>query len=153
MHPPVLHDKPDVTCPSDVQQVERRKEVAHHEEIPGQSKSNKNSYDKKSNFTIKAKSIPVTPKAVAASTGSMKEKRLPSIYKEIENFVQNMAIFDADPALVIEWKNLGKWPLPCQMVFVLKPLTQTQQTADDADQDYKHKSQLAICDKENTQRQ
>ena len=35
--------------------------------------------------------------------------------------------------------------LPCQMVFVLKPLTQTQQTADEADQDYKHKSRLVIC--------
>ena len=44
-----------------------------------------------------------------------------------------------------KWKNLGKWPLPCQMVFVLKPLTQTQQTADDADQDYKHKSRFVIC--------
>ena len=42
-------------------------------------------------------------------------------------------------------KSLGKWPLPCQVVFVLKPLTQTQQTADDADQDYKHKSRLVIC--------
>ena len=31
------------------------------------------------------------------------------------------------------------------MVFVLKQLTQTQQTADDADQDYKHKSRLVIC--------
>ena len=55
----------------------------------------------------------------------MREKWLLSIYKEIENFLQNMAITDADPALVIKWKSLGKWPLPCQMVFVLKPLTQT----------------------------
>ena len=31
------------------------------------------------------------------------------------------------------------------MVFVLKPLTQTQQTADDELQDYKHKSRLVIC--------
>ena len=36
MHPPVLQDKPDVTCPSNVQDSERRKEVVHHEEIPGQ---------------------------------------------------------------------------------------------------------------------
>ena len=56
-----------------------------------------------------------------------------------------MAITDADPALVVRWKNLGKWPLPCQMVFVLKPLTQIQQTEHDADQDYKHKSRLVIC--------
>ena len=75
----------------------------------------------------------------------MREKWLPSIYKEIENFLLNMAITDADPALVVNWKNLVKWPLPCQMVFVLKPLTQTQQIADDVDQDYKHKSRLVIC--------
>ena len=31
------------------------------------------------------------------------------------------------------------------MVFVLKPLTQIQQTEDDADQDYKHKGRLVIC--------
>ena len=130
MHYPVLSEKPGVTCPSDVQDSEHRKEVVHHEEVPGQSKSKKkNSSDKKSNFTIKAKSIPVTPKSVAASTGAMREKWLLSIYKEIENFLQNMAITDADPALVIKWKNLGKWPLPCQMVFVLKPLTQVQSTA------------------------
>ena len=56
-----------------------------------------------------------------------------------------MAITDADPALVIKWKSLGKWPLPCQIVFVLKPLTQTQQTEGGTDQDYKHKSRLVIC--------
>ena len=56
-----------------------------------------------------------------------------------------MAITDADPALVVKWKSLGKWPLPCQMVFVLKPLTQIQQTEDDADQDYKRKIRLEIC--------
>ena len=50
-----------------------------------------------------------------------------------------MAITDADPALVLRWKNLGKWSLLCQMVFVLKPLTQIQQSEDDADKDYKHK--------------
>ena len=131
----MLGEKPDVTCPSDVQDSECRKEVVHHEEVPGHPKSKKkNSGDKKPNFTIKAKSIPVTPKMVAAS-GSAREKWLLSIYKEIENFLQNMAITDADPALVVKWKNLGKWPLPCQMVFVLKPLTQIQQAEDDADQD------------------
>ena len=31
------------------------------------------------------------------------------------------------------------------MVFLLKPSTQTQQTADDADQDYKRKNRLVIC--------
>ena len=57
-----------------------------------------------------------------------------SIYKEIENFLQNMAIKDADPSLVVKRKSLGK-----------RPLTQTQQAANDADQDYKHKSRLVIC--------
>ena len=94
---------------------------------------------------MKAKSIPVTPKTVASSTGQMRERWLVSIYKEIENLLQNMAIKDADPSLIVKWKNQRKWPLPCQMVFFLEPLTQTQHTADDADQDYKHKSRLVIC--------
>ena len=139
---PVLSEKPDVTCSSDVQEIECRKEVVHHEEVPGHPKSKKNSGDKKPTFTIKAKSIPVTPKTVAATTGPAHAKWLLSIYKEIENFLQNMVITDADPALIIKFKSMGKWPLPCQMVFVLKPLTQIQQTEDDADQDYKHKSRL-----------
>ena len=72
---PVLSEKPDVARPSDFQDSERRKEVVHHEEVPGQHKSKKKSSgDKKSNFTIKAKSIPVTPKTVAASTGSLRGK-------------------------------------------------------------------------------
>ena len=58
----------------------------------------------------------------------MRERWLVSIYKEIENFLQNMAIEDADPFLVVKWKSSGRWPLPCQVVFVLKPLTQSQQT-------------------------
>ena len=136
---PVLHDKPDVTCPSD---SERRKEVVHHEEIPSQSMSKKNLSDKKSNFTIKAKS---TSLLHLKQLQHRQVQWLLSIYKEIQNFLQNMALTDADPALVIKWNNLGKRPLPCQMVFVLSPLTQTQQTADDADQDYKQKSRLDIC--------
>ena len=97
------------------------------------------------NVVIKAKSIPVSPKTVASSTGVMREKWLHSIYKEIENFLQNMAIDDADPALVVAWKQKGKWPLPCQMVFVLKPLTQSQQEGNDVHEEYKHKSRLVIC--------
>ena len=31
------------------------------------------------------------------------------------------------------------------MVFVLKPLTQVQQTEDESDQDYKHRSRLVMC--------
>ena len=31
---PALSDTPDVTCPSDVPDSERRKEVVHHEQIP-----------------------------------------------------------------------------------------------------------------------
>ena len=71
-----------------------------------------------------------------------------SIYNEIENFLQNMAIKDADPSLVVKWRSLGKCPLsglPCQMVFVVKPLTQYQQTGDDVQADYRHKSRLVIC--------
>ena len=33
MRSPVLRDKPDVTCPSDFPDSERRKEVVHHEQI------------------------------------------------------------------------------------------------------------------------
>ena len=96
------------------------------------SRSTKGSHsnDKKSNVVIKATGIPVTPKSEASSVGAMRERWLVSIYKEIENFLQNMAIEDADPSLVVRWKSLGKWPLPCQMVFVLKPLTQSQQQGD-----------------------
>ena len=75
----------------------------------------------------------------------MRERWLVSIYKEIENFLQNMAIKAADPSLVVKRKSLGKWPLPCQMVFVLKPLTQSQQTGDDVQEEYKHKSRWVIC--------
>ena len=148
MPSPVLRDKPDVTCPSDFPDSERRKEVVHHEQIPDQdvSKLRKNAADKKSNVVIKAKSIPVTPKAVASSQGAMRETMASvSIYKEIENFLQNMAIEDADPSLVVRWKSSGRWPLPCQMVFVLKPLTQSQQMGDDVQAEYKHKSRLVIC--------
>ena len=87
----------------------------------------------------------MTTKTVASSQGAMRERWSVSIYKKIENFLQNMAIKDADPSLVVKWKSLGKWPLSCQMVFVLKPLTQTQQTEDNVDQDYKHKSRLVVC--------
>ena len=77
MRSPKLSDKPDVTCPSEFPHSEGRKEVVQHEQIPDQPmfKHKKNASDKKSSFTIKAKSIPVTPKTV-------------SIYKEIENFLQ-----------------------------------------------------------------
>ena len=71
---PVLSEKPDVTWLSDVPDSEQRKKSVHHEEVPGHSKSKKKSSgDKKSTFAIKAKSIPVTPKTVAASTGSARE--------------------------------------------------------------------------------
>ena len=70
----------------------------------------------------------------------MRGRWLVSIYKEIENFLQNMAIEGADPSLVVKRKSSGRWPLPCQMAFVLKPLTQSQQTGDDVQADYKHKA-------------
>ena len=66
----------------------------------------------------------------------MRERWLISIYKEIENLLPNMAIEDADPSLVVRWKSSDRWPLPCQMVFVLKPLTQSQQIGADVQADY-----------------
>ena len=145
---PVLNDVPDVTCPSDPPTSQKRREVVQFDQ-PAESSDRKpkriQPNDGKSNVVIKAKSIPVSPKTVASSTGAMREKWLQSIYKEIENFLQNMAIDDADPTLVVAWKQKGKWPLPCQMVFVLKPLTQSQQEGNDVHEDYKHKSRLVIC--------
>ena len=131
--PPVLRDVPDVTCPSDCPDNEKRKEVVHHDQIPDLDVSKRGRQqpnDRKSNIVIKAKSIPVTPKSVASLQGAMRERWLVSIYKEIENFLQNMAFEDADPSLVVKWKSKGKWPLPCQMVFVLKPLTQSPEAID-----------------------
>ena len=70
---PVMNDAiPDVTCPADFPDSEKRKEVVHHEQIPDYDVSkNKKQHanDKKSNVVIKAKSIPVTLKAVASSSG------------------------------------------------------------------------------------
>ena len=66
---PMLSEKPDVACPPGVADSERRKAVVHHEEVPGEAKLKKHSSDKKTTFTIKAKSIPVTPKTVAVTTG------------------------------------------------------------------------------------
>ena len=145
---PVLRDTPDVTCPSDVPTDQKRREVVQYDHPcePDDRKPRKGQHgDSKSNVVIKAKSIPVSPKTVASSQGAMRERWLQSIYKEIENFLQNMAIDDADPALVVAWKQKGKWPLPCQMVFVLKPLTQSQQQGNDVHEEWKHKSRLVIC--------
>ena len=38
MKSPILSDTPDVTCPSDLPEAERRREVVHHEQIPDQPK-------------------------------------------------------------------------------------------------------------------
>ena len=58
----------------------------------------------------------------------MRERWLVSIYKEIENFLQNMAIKDADPFLGCQMEKLRQVASSMPMVFVLKPLTQSQQT-------------------------
>ena len=61
--PPVLCDTPDVTCPSDYPDNEKRKEVVHHDQIPDCDSSKRRrqqANDKKSNVVIKAKSVPVT---------------------------------------------------------------------------------------------
>ena len=145
---PVLRDVPDVTCPSDAPIDQKRREVVQFDH-PSESNDRKPKRaqlgDNKANVVIKAKSIPASPKTVESSQGAMRERWLQSIDKEIENFLQNMAIDDADPALVVAWKQKGKWPLPCQMVFVLKPLTQSQQQGNDVHEEYKHKSRMVIC--------
>ena len=107
---PVLSDTPDVTCPSDYPDSEKRKEVVHHNQIPDYDVSKRRSLtnDKKSNVVIKAKRIPVTPKSVASSQGAMRERWLVSIYKEIENFLQNMAIEDVDPSFSGEMEDYGQ---------------------------------------------
>ena len=50
----------EFACPSDCPVSDKRKEVVHHEQIPGHeiANSKRNSSDKKSNVVIKAKSIP-----------------------------------------------------------------------------------------------
>ena len=99
---PVLKDVPDVTCPSDPPTSQKRREVVQFDQ-PAASSDRKpkriQPNDGKSNVVIKAKSIPVSPKTVASSTGAMREKWLQSIYKEIENFLQNMAIDDVKKAI------------------------------------------------------
>ena len=72
---PVLRDTPDVTCPSDYTESEKRQEVVHHDQIPDYDVSKRrrqHANDKKSNVVIKAKSIPVTPKRSFAS-GEMED--------------------------------------------------------------------------------
>ena len=57
---PVLHDTPDVTCPSDLPDSEKRKEVVRHEQIPDQDVSKhrrQHANDKNSNVVIKAKAF------------------------------------------------------------------------------------------------
>ena len=51
MQKPTLSEKPDVTCPDDVTDNDRRKEVVHHEEVPGEAKLKENPSDKKTMFT------------------------------------------------------------------------------------------------------
>ena len=92
-HPLVLMDTPDVTRPSDAPTDKKRKEVVQYEQ-PCESDDKKSrkshSSDRKPDIVIKAKSIPVSPKTVTSSCGVMYERWLVSIYKEIENFLQNM---------------------------------------------------------------
>ena len=53
---------PDVTCPGDVVDKDCRDEVVRREETPGQPKKQRKSKDdKKSTFTVKAKSTAATP--------------------------------------------------------------------------------------------
>ena len=69
---PVLHDTPDVTCPSDFPDSEKRKEVVHHEQIPDYDVSKhrrQHANDKKSNVVIKAKKHSSDPKVRGILSG------------------------------------------------------------------------------------
>ena len=55
MQKPTLSKKPDMTCPDDEVDTDRRQEVVHHEEVPGEPKLKRRPNDKKQTFTIKAK--------------------------------------------------------------------------------------------------
>ena len=124
---PVLSEKTDVTCPADVQDNERRKEVVHHEEVPGCSKPKKSTpLTKKSNFTTKAKSIPATPKTVAASTGSTKNSYCLSI-KRSRSFAEYGDQWRRS-SLGHQMEDPRKVASTMPNNFVLKSLTQAQQS-------------------------
>eukprot|EP00971_Amphidinium_carterae_P019201 377957-Amphidinium_carterae.3 len=71
--------------------------------------------------TAKAKSTPVTAKEVLATQGKIKEKWIASIEKKLESFRSNHAIKNASHDLIAKCNQAGNYPLPCQMVYVLKP--------------------------------
>eukprot|EP00971_Amphidinium_carterae_P020291 399852-Amphidinium_carterae.3 len=70
---------------------------------------------------MKAKSTPITTHPVTASTGEERKKWVASINKELESFYSNHAVEDATSELVARCREVGNYPLPCQMVCVLKP--------------------------------
>ena len=102
-------------------EVSRKEIVFVDEEAPQTSVTSKSP-----EVTIQAKSVPMSPKEVAGSVGDKRQKWLESIYRGIENFTRNMAIIDASPEIIAAYRQRGRWPLPCQIVFVLKPLTTAQ---------------------------
>ena len=57
------------------------------------------------------------------------------------------SLMRTQPALAVNFKPHKKWPLLCQVMFALKPLTQVQQTEMDSEDACKYKSRLVICRK------
>ena len=72
---------------------------------------------------MKAKSIPVTTSEVLASQGAVRQKRIEAVKSELANFEKHSACKEATKQEVQECKLRGIHPLPCQVVWVLKPLT------------------------------
>eukprot|EP00971_Amphidinium_carterae_P125286 2482363-Amphidinium_carterae.2 len=68
---------------------------------------------------MKAKSTPITTHHVTSSSGEEGKKWVASINKELESFYSNHAVEDATSELVAKYREVGNYPLPCQMV--LKP--------------------------------
>ena len=82
MQKPILSEKPHVTCPDDTVDNDHRKEVVHHEEVPGEAKLNKQSGDKKTTFTIQATSMHSCDNQ---DCGCEYWVRVREVYKEIES--------------------------------------------------------------------
>eukprot|EP00971_Amphidinium_carterae_P041487 814639-Amphidinium_carterae.1 len=93
--------------------------------------------------TAKAKSTPVTAKEVLATHGKVREKWIARIEKELESFRSNHVIKEASQSLIAKCRQAGNYPLPCQMVYVLKPDLEKEPGPDGPA--FKCKSRLVIC--------
>eukprot|EP00971_Amphidinium_carterae_P105969 2098690-Amphidinium_carterae.1 len=64
---------------------------------------------------MKAKSSPITTHHVTSSKGEKRNKWIKSINKKLESFYSNHAVEDATSDLVARCREVGNYPLPCQM--------------------------------------